>query len=116
MINGKTEQFLDTGWFSESTLFYNGYIYWCEAQRSSDDGCINFFFFRWKDQNESNTYYHSCLEKDGTLSWKIIFDIEGTDIDELKKRFLTSPIFEGKNFWEVENELAWLEEGSPIIQ
>ena len=32
MINGNLEQFLDTGWFNEATLFYKGYIYWCEAQ------------------------------------------------------------------------------------
>ena len=26
MINGNIEQFLDTGWFNEATLFYNGYM------------------------------------------------------------------------------------------
>ena len=29
MKNGKIEQFLDTGWFSEATLYLNGYTYWC---------------------------------------------------------------------------------------
>ncbi len=32
MINGNINQFLDTGWFTEATLFLNGYIYWLEAQ------------------------------------------------------------------------------------
>lgn len=35
MINGHLVQFLDTGWYSEATLYFNGYIYWCEAQSSN---------------------------------------------------------------------------------
>ena len=31
MINAKLEQFLDTGWFNEATLYLNGYTYWCEG-------------------------------------------------------------------------------------
>ena len=31
MINANLEQFLDTGWFSEATLYLNGYTYWCEG-------------------------------------------------------------------------------------
>ena len=27
MINGHLVQFLDTGWYSEATLYFNGYIY-----------------------------------------------------------------------------------------
>ncbi len=52
MINGNLDQFLDTGWFSEATLYYNGYIYWLEAQ--TDDIESVFFIDRWKAQNEDN--------------------------------------------------------------
>lgn len=31
MINADLDQFLDTGWFNEATLYYNGYTYWCEG-------------------------------------------------------------------------------------
>ena len=27
MINAELEQFLDTGWFNEATLYLNGYTY-----------------------------------------------------------------------------------------
>ncbi len=37
MINGYAEQFLDTGWYSEATLYYNGYIYWHEAQANDKE-------------------------------------------------------------------------------
>jgi len=34
-------------------------------------------------------------------------------LDLIKKKFLEAKIFEGNNFWEVENEIAWLDEGVP---
>lgn len=55
MINGYAEQFLDTGWYSEATLYYKGYIYWHEAQ--TNDKETVFFVDRWKAQNEENQYY-----------------------------------------------------------
>jgi len=39
-----------------------------------------------------------------------------SSMDRLKKRFLEASIFDGKTFWQVENKIAWLEEGSPIIE
>ena len=42
MINGYTDIFLDTGWYMESTIYYNGFIYWCEAQTDSDTGITHF--------------------------------------------------------------------------
>lgn len=112
MINGYVEQFLDTGWYSESTLFYNGYIYWHEAQ--TNDKETVFFVDRWKAENEENLYFHSLLEKNGTLIWERVLEIHGTDLDQIKKQFLEAPIYEGKSFWIVEKELAWLDESNPI--
>lgn len=112
MINGCTEQFLDTGWYSESTLFYNGYIYWHEVQTNNSN--ITFFVDRWRAINENNLYYHSLMESDHTLKWERVFEIHGTDLDLIKKYFLESSIYEGKTFWEVENKLAWLDESKPV--
>jgi hypothetical protein len=33
---------------------------------------------------------------------------------EIKQQFLTAPVFDGKTFWQVEKDLIWVEEGSPI--
>ena len=114
MINGRLEQFLDTGWYSESTLFYNDYIYWCEAQSSSSSDSITFFVDRWRAENENNVYFHSLLNSDNTLSWERVFEMEDTSLDRIKLAFLSAPLFEGKSFWDVENKLAWLEEGKPL--
>lgn len=34
MINGDLDQFLDTGWYTESTIYYKGHIFWCESDNS----------------------------------------------------------------------------------
>ena len=62
MINGLLDQFLDTGWFTEATLFYNGFIYWCEAQSDLTTNTTTFFIDKWAAENEDNLYYHSLLE------------------------------------------------------
>lgn len=116
MINGHLDQFLDTGWYSEATLFYNGNIYWCEAQLDSDTGITAFFVDKWAVENEDNIYYHSILEKNGTLKWNRVFEAKGEDMDFIKKRFLEAPIFDGKSFWQIEKRLVWLEESTPVLR
>ena len=116
MINGSLDQFLDTGWFTEATLFYNGFIYWCEAQSDPITNYTTFFVDKCAVENEDNTYYHSLLEPDGTLIWNRVFEISDTDMDRIKQNFLESHIFDNKTFWEVEKEIAWLDESCPITK
>lgn len=116
MINGYLEQFLDTGWYSESTLYLDGYIYWCEAQTDRKTGISYFFVDKWEVQNENNTYYHSIIEEDGTLKWSRIYEKKDKNLDAIKQSFLKAPIFDNKTFWQVENKIAWLDESDPIIR
>ena len=81
MINGYLDQFLGTGWYSEATLFYNGNIYWCEAQTDYDTDITTFFVDKWAVENEDNTYYHSILEEDGTLEWNRVFEVIDNDVN-----------------------------------
>ena len=116
MINGDLDQFLDTGWFTEATLFYNGYIYWCEGLRNSETGIMDFFVNKWEVENEDDTYYHTIIEKDGSMKWETVFEIEHKDMDFIKKQFLEAPIFDGKSFWQVEKRLAWLDDGGNVTR
>ena len=116
MINGRIEQFLDTGWYSEATLYLDGYIYWCEAQYDSQRSLNHFFVDKWAAKSENNTLFHSILEADGTLKWIRVFEDESNDLDMIKRHFLESPIFDNKTFWEVEKRIAWLDEGDPMIR
>lgn len=114
MKNGYLGNFLDTGWYSESTLYYKGYIYWCEGYTSG----INHTFFvdRWSADLSNDMLYHEYRTADGHLvDYDRVLEITGTDFDMLKKQFLTAPIFEGKTFWEIEKTIAWVDEGTPRL-
>lgn len=113
MINGRLEQFLDTGWFSEAELYLNGYVYWCEAQCDSATGETTFVVDRWAARLDG-VYYHSILEPGGTLKWSRILEIKDTDLDRIKQRFLEAPVFDGKTFWQVEKSIAWIDDGGAV--
>ena len=115
MINGNLEQFLDLGWCTEATLFYNGYIYWCEGYVDSNAGLKHFFVDKWRNKKKKNLYYHSVLETDNTIKSERIFERTGDDFDLIKKEFLESTIFDGKTFWQIEKEIAWLDDGGDIF-
>ena len=113
MKNGNLEQFLDTGWFSEATLYLNGYTYWCEGTWTEDG--------REKPMHLTIQKYKSCVVND--VYTKCYVDSNGDAVDfenvldewfhneaEAKKYFLESKIFENKTFWEVESEIAWYDE------
>lgn len=114
MINGNLDQFLDTGWFAEAELFYNGFIYWCEASYDEDIRLHTFIVDKWRATNEANKYYHSIVDRNGELAWTRVYEDADADIELIKKRFLEASIFDGKTFWQVESEIAWLDESSPI--
>ena len=114
MINGYTEQFLDTGWYTESTLYYNGYAYWFEATTDQYTGATHFFVDRWRATTTDNILYNE-YHKDGKIvDYSTVYENDATDMDFIKRSFLEAPIFDGKTFWEVEKEIAWLDEGPAI--
>ena len=116
MINGSMDQFLDTGWFSEAALYWKGYVYWCEASSNGESPVTTFIVDKWPAINENNKCYHSVLNTDGTLSWERVFEISNVSMDHIKRRFLEAKIFNNKSFWEVEKEIAWLDDGGNIIK
>lgn len=117
MINGTIEQFLDTGWYSEATIFYNGYIYWCEANKDNKTELTTFKVERWRAINNNNETYSSLCDINGEpLGYEEIYTITEKELDLILKKFLTAKIFDGKDFWMVEKDLAWLDEGTPIIE
>ena len=114
MINGYVDNFLDTGWYSESTIFYNGYVYWCEVSTDPATNITHFFVNRWKATTSDNILYNE-YHKDGKIvDYSTVFEEYDNDMDILKRKFLEAPIFDGKTFWQIEKEVAWLDEGKPI--
>jgi len=115
MINGRIQDFLDTGWYNEATLFYEGYVYWCEGFTDTDSQLSTFFVDRWAARTTDYVYYHEIRLPDGRLKdYQRIFEVSGNSMDEIKRTFLETPLFDGRTFWQVETKLAWLDEGAPI--
>ncbi len=113
MINGDIDQFLDTGWFSEATLYLNGYTYWCEGCWAEET--------REKPMHFTVQKYKSCVVDDCHTKCYVYENGEAVDFeyviddwfygeDDAKKFFLESKFFEGKTFWEVESTIAWYDE------
>ena len=49
MINAELEQFLDTGWFNEATLYLNGYTYQCEGSWDYiREKTMHFFVYKYR--------------------------------------------------------------------
>ena len=68
-------------------------------------------------KQEENKLYRSIIDNNGDPhGYATVLDMYDSSMDRLKKRFLEASIFDGKTFWQVENKIAWLEEGSPIIE
>ena len=89
-------------------------IYWCEASYNETSRMHIFIVDKWRAENEGNKYYHSILDTNGNRPWTRVYEDSDIDIDLIKKRFLESAIFDGKSFWQVESEIAWLDESSPV--
>ena len=108
MINANLEQFLDTGWYNEATLYYNGYIYWCEGSWDmSKEKPMHFVVYRFPAIIINDKYYERIETSD---PYEYVYDIWGSGEADVKEEFLQAKIFEGKSFWEVERELGWYEE------
>lgn len=115
MKNGNIDAFLDTGWYSESTLFYNGYVYWFEGYTDFDSRISTFAIDKWQAKCDDGMFYHEYLDNAGTkIDYQTVYSESAGELALLKKHFLQQPIFDGKSFWEVESELIWVEEGAPI--
>lgn len=112
MINANLEQFLDDGWYSGATLYYKGFTYICEGWYKNADvnNPMEFFVYRYRSIIVEEKYtYAICKNNDG-YGFEYLINNFFRDASEAKQYFLTAEIFDGKNFWEVEDELAWYEE------
>ena len=114
MINGNLEVFLDTGWFTESTLFYNGYTYWFEGFYTPETKRYTFFIYKWISKLKDDMYTYRYILNNDVLGFEEIYRIEGNDWESLKIQFLQAPLFDGKSFWQVEKELIQVDDGGNI--
>ncbi len=115
MINGNLEDFLSSGWYSESTLYLNGYTYWCEGSYNINrDKKFHFWVYRYKSiihkDEDGDIWTSRMIENNDVVDYSVALDLWGESSEEIKPIFLNSKIFDGKSFREVEQEIAWYDE------
>lgn len=109
MINGDVENFLDTGWWNQdATIFYNDHIYFFDGAFNGKNE-MHLWIRKWKVKNINNKTYKNVLDEHGNLIDYKEYKLESINEDALREKFLKAKIWDGKTFWEVEPELAWLD-------
>ncbi len=93
MINGSLNDFLDN-------LFIGIEMY------LKFHGSIHFIQGYWKDDKDGKRKYHLMRAiDDKDYDWEVI----DKNNDVCVKAFLSSPIWDGKKFLEIEDEIEWVE-------
>lgn len=91
MINGDINEFMDKLWGGEELIFtYHGKKYFSQGYYNSD-GKYYFELQEWEPRP--------------ALLWSIV----GCSNQESLNAFLNEPLFDGKRFWDVEQELEWVD-------
>lgn len=108
MINGTVKEFLESGYYSEATLFYHGHTYWFEGDTDFKTGITHEFVAKYPA-----TVVNGVYTVRGSETTELVFEMNDKDREAIKAKLLRAPIFEGKSFWEVESELAWYDEIYP---
>ena len=63
MKNGNLTQFLDTGWYTEAVLYFDGHVYWCEGATDFETGITTFFVDSWKAECRKEFYPQRCDQR-----------------------------------------------------
>lgn len=96
MINGNAHEFIDKLYYEDHYAIYNGDKY---------------FFNGCQTKKDANGHIKNVLLEIYNLSInKIVFstiNLSATDCIEI---FEETPIWNGKTFWEVENEIEWVDD------
>lgn len=92
MIGGNPNEFLDRIYSCQDTIFsYRGITYWFQGYMPNE-----------------NTV-HMEITQYLPPSERYVWEYDGTTIEECQQAFLEVPLFEGKMFWEAEQEIDWLD-------
>ena len=95
MIGGKTTDFIEKTTYEECSVLYKG---------------IKYFFHGLIFNKEENLYSYDIdvWDNDGNYI-KTVFSEKNTSMETCMALAHSSPIFDGKTFWEAEPEMEWVE-------
>lgn len=96
MTNNEIREFIDCITYQDCKVKLNGEIYWCMG-------------ISWS--KESNKYNVSVYEENPHTHEFIreLFSYSSSSKDECIRRFLNENYWDGKSFYEIANELEWID-------
>lgn len=92
MLNGNIKEFVDKLWGGEELIYtYKGKKYFSQGY-VLENGLYRFEVQQW--------------EPEGKMLWYV----EGLDHQASLDKFLEQPLFDGKRFWDAEQEMEWVDD------
>lgn len=95
MIDGNVTEFIDKITFQEEAVLYKDKKYFFHSLIFNPDKQTYSFEIHLWDSN--NNYVET------------VYHCEATTKDECMERLLNDPIIDNKSFWEIEQDLTWIE-------
>ncbi|MBO5045965.1 MAG: hypothetical protein J6C93_03745 [Clostridia bacterium] len=94
MEGGRVNDFIDAFSYQSVGLVFRGEKYFSDGIITNSNGKFSFFIIKVNDNDE-------FLED--------IFEFEGDTITDCINALVNAPIWDGKTFYEVENEMKWVD-------
>ena len=94
MINGDVKVFVENNHYEDCTALYNGREYFF-------NGCCYHL-----NENGEKVYTFEVFPLDDEASDETLFWIQAPTAEECIEKFLAAKIFDGKTFYEVEEEMT----------
>lgn len=93
MIGGTPVEFVDRIYSCQDTLFiYKNIKYWFQGYMPNN-GSVHMEVIQYQPSSE-----------------RYMWSYDGKTIDECQRAFLHAPIFDGKTFWEAEQDIEWVDD------
>ena len=93
MKGGNVNEFIDHSAYEEVAVMYEGKKY----------------FFRGLLWDDNTGKYVFEIEYWGDDITETVYSVSAEFADDCIQRFLSEPIINGKKFWDIENDMEWVE-------
>lgn len=92
MIDGNPHDFVDTVYTGQDIVYlYHGIKYWFQGY-TLENGTCHMEIFQYQPPAEDEIWSH-----------------DDTSMEKCLEAFLQAPIFDGKTFWDAEQEITWVD-------
>ena len=93
MIGGNPNDFLDRIYSCQDTIYiYNGIKYWFQGYMP-DSNTVHMEVIQYQPANNKEIWSH-----------------DAATIEQCKQAFIAAPLFNGKTFWDAEQDIEWVDD------